>query len=148
MKVIAVILVRGRVPDRKEAKKLVELRMADAEARCVCVPRGLENYEAETCTVAYSRHADLLPLYGSKGTLFDKIKGGEKPEPEGVPVHVTRIGGSVEEGPSGIEAPSGYKVEKRGPYYRLLHLDTGKQFPEKMLHKKDFLKFIESFEGE
>ena len=140
----AVVLIRGTTPDRSEARKLIELRMDGYVARIVQMLPGWETKEFETCEKAFSRHPALIAQYGVRGVLFDKASSYE---PEGVSVKVVRIGSDVEEGPSGMKAPLGYRIEKRGPYHRLLHLDSGESFPDKMLHKEPFLAFLESFEG-
>jgi len=120
MKTRSVVLLRGNA-DKDELALIERLKDEGDKVRYVNVPEGKE-WETEPCHKAYSKHDKLLEPYGP--SMRNKIASN---------------------GVAGMApvAPEGYRVERKGAYYRLFS-GAGEQVNPKAMRKTEFLAFLDA----
>lgn len=126
MKEKAVILGKGRKPDADEIRLLESMRTLKSHARFVyCRADRLD--VPESCTIAYSKHADLLVPYKNTEIINSNSGGAKGVVPDGFPA-----------------LPEGYCLHKAGPAYWKLVDGDGVQVNAKNMLKKDMIPLIKS----
>jgi len=125
----AVILGKGREPDADEKRLVEALRTEKSHARFVYC-RSDRLTEPEKCTIAFSKHKDLLEPYPNSEIINSKSGGAKGVVPQdGFP-----------------PLPDGYCLHKAGTaYWKLIDGDGVQVHPKGML-KRDMIPFLEGLQ--
>jgi hypothetical protein len=127
------ILTRGSLPSEREGAALSQLRDDGFRGRIVRVRTGQEEVLVP-CELAYSFHSDLVTPYGDRGNLLGGVpdKAAKKPEQASTEWDIT--------------IPTGYLLEKAGPYFRLYDT-SGDLVGGKALHRGKMQQLTEDLNG-